>query len=343
MNRIALDLQWFTEVTGGGEAAAAPDAGNATGSENAAVTNDTESAAPIRAGDTLPNGQKVQSAKVAAELERQMKRHPELRKVYQGQVQPAQQAEEQQNQPQEMTIQEKWEAAKKGEFRELYGQDVQAAIKDRFKNQNDAQGQLDALQPMLQLLMNKAGVDNVDELREMIMSDDSLIEDEAEAAGMTVERYRQFKELQEEHDRRAEQDRQAQEDAFWQDHFKNLATQAVELQKLYPDFNLKEELNNETFKRLTLPGSGVSLEAAYYAVHHKELGPQYMAYGMQRAREQASQTIQAQRARPAEGAMRSQAPVAANMKLDFSKLTRKERDAYRARVHSGKEKGGSFA
>lgn len=342
MNRIALDLQWFTEVTGGGEAAAAPAAETGAGSETAAVTNATKQTAPVQAGDTLPNGQKVASAKVAAELERQMKRHPELRKVYQAQANPAQQAEAQ-NQPQEMTIQQKWEAAKKGEFKELYGADVQAAVKERFKNQDDARQQLDGMQPMLQALMRKAGVDSVEELQQLIMDDDSLYEDEAEEAGMTVERYKEFRALQDEHDRRAEQDRQDQERAFWDDHFRNLANQAVELQKVFPDFDLKAELQNETFKRMTLPGSGVSLEAAYYAVHHKELEPQIMAYGMRRAREQAGQTIQAQQKRPAEGAMANRGQVAADMKVDFSKLTRKERDAYRARVHSGLEKGGNFA
>ena len=91
-----------------------------------------------------------------------------------------------------------------------------------------------------------------------------------------------------------------------------------------------------------MPGSGVSVEDAFYTIHRKELGPQIMAYGMNRAREQMGQTLAAQRQRPTEGAMRSQAKVAADMKVDFSKLSRKERDEYRRQVHAGK-KGGTFA
>ena len=341
MNRIVLDLQYFTEE--GAAAAAAPEAVGGGGTENAAEST----AEPVRAGDTLPDGQKVQSAQVAAELERQMKRHPELRKVYGqtpkagAQARPAQgQATEQ---PHEMTIQEKWEQAKKGEFKELYGQDVQAAIRDRFKNQDDARAQLDGIQPMLDALMKKTGVDSVEELAELVLDDPELYEEEAEEAGMTVERYKEYRALQEEHDRRMQEDQENQERAFWNDHFNKMAAQAEELRQIFPDFDLNAEMENETFRRLTHPSVGLSVDDAYRTVHRKELEPQMMAYGMNRAREQMGQTIQAQRARPMEGAMRGQAQTAAEVQKDFSKMTRKERDEYRKGVLSGLIKGGRFA
>ena len=345
MKRIVMDLQFFADETGAPAAATETGGEIAAGSEQTAVTG-TEESGPIRAGDTLPDGTKVPSARVAAELERQMKRHPELRKVYgQGgaQKQAAQPAAGQPAQEAaEPTIQEKWEAAKKGEFKDLYGQDVQNAIRDRFKNQADLQGQLDSIQPMLDALMKKAGVDSVEELSDLIMNDDSLYEEEAEEAGMTVERYKQFKALQEEHDRREQEDAEAQERSLWNDHFQRMAEQAERLKQTFPDFDLSREMENETFRRLTHPSVGVSVEDAYYTIHRNELGPQIMAYGMNRAREQMGQTIQAQRARPAEGAMHSQQSVAADVKVDFSKLSRKERDEYRRLVHAGK-KGGTFA
>ena len=343
MKRIVWDLQYFTEAPA--PAAAAPEGGGeSAGNEQAAVSG-AEEPVQVRAGDTLPDGTKVPSARVAAELERQMKRHPELRNVYgQGKAQKtaAQPAEGQPEQTGEPTIQERWEQAKKGEFKDLYGQDVQAAIRDRFKNQADLQGQMDAIQPMLNALMQKAGVDSVEELSQLVLDDDSLYEEEAEEAGMTVERYKQFKALQDEHDRRQQEDAENQERALWADHFNRMAEQAEKLKQTFPDFDLSREMENETFRRLTHPSVGVSVEDAYYTLHRNELGPQMMAYGMNRAREQMGQTIQAQRARPAEGAMRSQGSVSADMKIDFSKLSRKERDEYRRMVHAGK-KGGTFA
>ena len=338
MNRIVMDLQYFAEE--GAAAAAAPAEAGSTGSDIAAGTG-TEQAGPIQAGDTLPDGQQVQSAQVAAELERQMKRHPELRKVY-GQKPGAQQPQAAAEAPQEQTIQERWEAAKKGEFKELYGQEVQNAIRERFKNQADARQELDGLQPMLQALMNKAGVDSVEELSELILDDDELYEEEAEAAGMTVEGYKQFMALQEEHDRREAEDRENEERAFWHNHFDNLARQAEQLKQTFPDFDLNAEMENEAFRRLTHPSVGVSVEDAYFTVHRKELEPQLMAYGMKRAQQQMGQTIQAQRARPTEGAMRSQGQAAADVLMDFSKMDRKQRDEYRRKVHAGLT-GGKFA
>ena len=334
MNTIALDLQYFAEE--GAIAAEAPAAAEGSGTETAAVET---GAAPIRAGDTLADGSKVPSARVAAALEKQMKRHPELRQVYgQGQAAqgtPAQPAAAQA--PAEKTIEQKWEELKKGEYKDLYGQDVQNAIRDRFKNQQDANQQLESLQPMLQALMKKAGVDNVNDLSSLILDDDSLYEDEAEAAGMTVERYKEFKALQEEHDRRQAQDRETQEKAFWNNHFAKLAGEAEKLKQTFPNFDLQTEMQNETFRRLTMPGSGVSVEDAYYTIHRRELGPQIMAYGMNRAREQMGQTLQAQRARPAEGAMRSQGPQAAEMKLNPANMSRQERDRIRNLIHRGKK------
>lgn len=344
MEYFEMDLQFFAEE-GEAAAAAAPESAETSVGSEAAVGETQE---PVRVGDTLADGQTVKSPLVAAELERQMKRHPELRKVYgqagaQGNAAQQAQAGQPGQEPHEPTIEEKWEQAKKGEFRDLYGQDVQRAVKDRFKNQEDARAQLDGLQPMLQALMTKAGVQSVEELSQLVLDDDSLYEDEAEEAGMTVERYREFKALKDEHDRREAEDRENEEKAFWNEHFSKLAEQAEALKQTFPDFDLRTEMENETFRRLTMPGSGVSLEDAYYTIHRKELGPQIMAYGMNRAREQMGQTLQAQRSRPVEGAMRSQGQLAADMKVDFSRMSRRERDEYRRRVHAGLAKGDTFA
>lgn len=331
MNRIVLDLQYFAEEEAA--AAAAPETAGESGAETAAETGAEN--APVMAGDTLADGTKVPNARVAAALEKQMKRHPELRKVY-GRGQANAPADGAGNQPTGKTIQERWDELKKGEFKDLYGADVKAAVNDRFKNQNDATQQLEAMQPMLQALMQKAGVESVEELSQMILDDDSLYEEAAEEAGMTVERYKEFKALQEEHDRRAAQDEQDREQAFWRDHFEHLAEQAEALKAKFPNFDLKAEIEgNETFRRLTAPGSGVSLEDAYYAIHRRELEPQLMAYGMNRARQQMGQTIQAQRQRPAEGAMQSRGQTAADMKLNPAAMTRKERDRIRNLVHRG--------
>ena len=68
------------------------------------------------------------------------------------------------------------------------------------------------------------------------------------------------------------------------------------------------------------------------ALHGEELIPQLLGYGMDRAKQQMGQTIQAQRMRPAEGAMNGQSQVAAEPKIDPAKLSRKEREMYKQLV-----------
>ena len=113
---------------------------------------------------------------------------------------------------------------------------------------------------------------------------------------MSVEAYRDMQAMKAENERLTRERQEEQESIFLHRHFENLARQADELRKTYPDFDLMKEMENETFKRLTMPNSGLSVEAAYFAVHHKELEPQLMGYGIQRAQQQISQTLQANRA-----------------------------------------------
>lgn len=326
-----LNLQQFTEAGG----AAAPAAGGeATATNTAESAPATPEAAPaINAGDVLPDGNPVQNTRVAAAMNRQMQKHPELRKVY-GKGQPA--TAQQETAPAGPTIEERWAEAKKGEFAELYGRDVQNAIRDRFRNQQDTQGQLDKLEPMLKVLRDRAGVESNDDLIKTVMDDDSLYEDEANEHGMTIPAYREFKAAQEQLQQMQQAEAQRQETARIEQHYGKLQAQANAMKQMYPDFNLDRELQNPNFLRLTSPEVGISVEDAYYAVHHKELAPQMMAYGMERAKQQMGQTLQAQRARPAEGAMKVQGQPAAEVKIDPRQMTRKEREEIKRQVRLGR-------
>ena len=122
--KYMLKLQRFAEE---GTGSAAPEA---AGAETAAAVETTD----IQAGETLADGSVV-TPQVAAAMNQQMAKHPELREVYgkartraQRQA-PAAQAEE----PAEKTTEQEWEELKKGKYKDLYGRDVQGAINQRFK------------------------------------------------------------------------------------------------------------------------------------------------------------------------------------------------------------------
>ena len=322
-----LDLQRFA----GDEGAVAPEA---AGAETAAAET-TVPAGPVNPGDTLADGTTVKNAQVAAALEKQMRKHPELRQVYgRGQAAAPQQAEEPQTQ--EKTIDEEWEEAKKGRFADQYGRDVQNAIRDRFKNQQDMTQQMNALEPMLKVLRERAGVGTNEELIRQVMDDDSLYEEAASEAGMTIPAYREFMQIKQERDAMEAREQESLREAQLREHFGNLQKQAAEMQKTYPEFDLMKELQNEQFMRLTSPEGGLSVEDAFFAVHHRELAPQMMAYGMERAKQQLGQTIQAQRKRPAEGAMRAQGQPAGEMHIDPRQLTKQERAEIKRQVRMGR-------
>ena len=183
MDLYVMNLQLFAE-----EGAAAAPAGGGAEAGTAAVQATAEPSV-YNPGDTLPDGTQVANARVAAALNRQMKRHPELRANL-GQVQSAPQPAAQpapgaqQTPAGEPTIEDRWTELKKGEYKEQYARDVQAAIKDRFKNQADLQERLDAIQPTLDVLMKKTGAESVEELNKLIAEDDSIYQEEADAAGM---------------------------------------------------------------------------------------------------------------------------------------------------------------
>lgn len=333
MDLYVMNLQLFAE-----EGAAAAPAGGGAEAGTAAVQATAEPST-YNPGDTLPDGTQVANARVAAALNRQMKRHPEMRANL-GQVQSAQQPAAQpapgaqQTPAGEPTIEDRWTELKKGEYKEQYARDVQAAIKDRFKNQADLQERLDAIQPTLDVLMKKTGAESVEELNKLIAEDDSIYQEEADAAGMPVDKYREMVRLQKEHDEAIASEKRLREQVANRDRFAELHRQGEDLKQMFPDFDLMKEMENEAFRNMTMSGQ-LTVEQAFYALHGKELTPQLMAYGMQRARQQMGQTIQATGQRPQEGAMRGRTTAAAEPKINPASLTRKEREMYKQMARRG--------
>jgi hypothetical protein len=325
--KFLLNLQMFADGGDGGAAGAGADGGTAQAAENTQATE-------IKAGDTLPTGQQA-SRQVAAAMNRQMKRNPELRKVY-GQTPAESKGDQPAQQPAEnaeaKSIEDRWAELKKGEFAEQYGRDVQAAIQDRFKNAKDSQAALDAMEPMLKVFRDRAGVETNEELMKLVMDDDSLYEEEASEAGMTVAAYREFKQMQQELSQAKAREQESIEQQMVRDHVAKLQQQAEEFKTQFPDFDLMTALKtDENFRKLTSPQVGLSVRDAYFAIHHDELAPQMMAYGMDRAKKQLGQTLQAQQKRPVEGAMRNQG--AAQVAVDPRAFTKEERERIKKMAH----------
>lgn len=317
----------FLQLFGDGAVAAAPSGdGGASGSESADYT----------AGDVLEDGTQVDK-RLAERLNAQRKRNPnrfQAKQVAPVQTESASEASVEAKQP---SIDDEWAEAKKGKYAEQYGRDVQAAIQERFKNQKDANDQLNNLKPMLDALIKKNGLADGDyeALSKHILDDDSLYEEEAERMGMTVGAYKDYKALEAEAEQARQMREQQEQNAMIQQHLESLARQGDELKKTFPGFDLKTELNNPQFRRMTAPNGGLSVEQAYMALHYRDIMPQAVQTGVQRAQAQISASLQANASRPAEGAMRQSAAL--DTHIDPRNMSRQERQKLIERARRGEK------
>lgn len=314
----------FLQLFGDGAAAAPAGDGGASASESADFT----------AGNVLEDGTKVDK-RLADRMNAQRKRYPNRYQAKQvAPVQAEAQSEEtvEANQP---TIDEEWAELKKGKYAELFGRDVQNAVQDRFKNQKDANDQLNTLKPMLDALIKKNGLKDGDyeALSKHILDDDSLYEEEAERMGMTVNAYKDYKALEAEAEQARQMREQQEQNAFYQQHLMTLTKQADQLRQTFPDFDLKKELQDPAFRRMTAPNGGLSVEQAYMALHYRDIMPQAVQTGVARAQAQISASLQANAQRPTEGAMQQSAAL--DTHLNVKNMSREERRNLLERARRG--------
>ena len=96
-----------------------------------------------------------------------------------------------------------------------------------------------------------------------------------------------------------------EQDIVMRQHFSTLEQQGEAMKDRFPAFDLKAELADPMFVKLTSPMVGLSVEDAYYALHHGEI----TAAGAQAAAELLGNSVKAGKAMPAEnGGIQRSAP-----------------------------------
>ena len=227
----------------------------------------------------------------------------------------------------------KWNAIK-GEFKDLYGQDVSNAIQHRFKNQADLSGQIDQISNDLSPLFMNYGLEagDFEGLKNAIANDDVFFQAQAERAGLDVEQYKENLRLKAE----AERGRQITE-AYEQQQRQNAMfaqweSEAADLQQVFPAFDLGLEIqSNEEFAKLI--SNGVPVRNAFLTTHADEIFQGSNAYAETQATRNVINAIQQRSSRPAEGAMHPGAAVV--RKSDPSSLSNDDIDEINRRVAMG--------
>jgi hypothetical protein len=223
-----------------------------------------------------------------------------------------------------------------------YNKQMQSVIKSRLRSAKDAEENLSKITPALELLARKHGLDianiDYDALAKAINDDNSYYEEKALEMGVPVEMAKKF-DVQERDIARekAQAERTLQEKAY-EEHFSKLETQGEDLKKVFPSFDLRKELQNPIFARMTAPGKGImSVEDAYRAVHRKEIEAAQSQVIAQKTAQQISNSIQAGYRRPDESGASSQAPSVST--FNYKTASKEQRLALKQRIRSAASRG----
>ena len=230
----------------------------------------------------------------------------------------------------------------KGKYKDDYAKAVQGAIQKRFRNQEDLQGRINAIDPVVRELAHRYGIQTnpdgsipIDRLQQALDNDQDALEKEAFAKGMTVDDYRQYRALERENAQYKAQAEQQARQAEWE----NIQAQAQAMQAQFPAFNLETEMQNPAFASMlaTLQHNGVAnaVRTAYTSLHFDELMTGGMQYAQQQAEQKISNSVRSGSKRPAEnGTTGASAGTAA---VDINSLSREQIDDYIARAQRGEK------
>lgn len=315
---IYLDLEWFGEGGAGTGAAAAP----ASGAEQGGTAEAAETpVAPTRRSkkDAYANvlfGKQATSGE-ATEASASV-----------GTVESKANAEET---PEDR--QKAYNDLVKGKYKDLFTQDTQRIINQRFKETKTQQEQLEKQGAVLNILMDRYNTKDLEGLQKAIEDDDSMWENLADDAGMTVKQYKEYSRIQRENRemRAREQEMETQRKA--DEIMRQWNEEAEALRQKFPQFDLNAECQNPQFVNMLRHGTPV--EVAYKALHLDEIVTEAMKTTAQAAEKRVVDNVRAKGARPVENGLSSASTF--TVKSDVSKLSKADRAEIARRAISGEQ------
>ena len=269
-------------------------------------------------------------------------------KLPEGAVRTAPQAQEQPTTEQaaaaEDPTEEKTEKPARMSWEEImadpeYNKQMQSVVQSRLRNAKGAEETLGKLTPALELLARKHGQDpaniDYDALTKAISDDESFYEQKALEMGVSVETAKRIDQQERDTARQQRQEAQTLEQQKFQQHIMRLEQQGEAMKKTFPNFDLRTELKNPAFARMTSPNVGISVEDAYYAVHRNEIQTAAMQVTAQKTAQKISNAIQSGSRRPDENGTSGQAPSVTT--FDYRSMSPEQRKALKDRIRSGEK------
>ena len=188
------------------------------------------------------------------------------------------------------------------DYRSSYDQAVQSIVKARLRGRALAEEKLEKLSPVLRVLEERYG-----------LTEGSDAESLAQNLRERAEAYRP-------------------ESAGIAAHLQAMYAEAEALRRSVPDFDLRREMEDADFVRMTAPHSGISLADAYFARHRAEL----QRDTARKSLEAVSRSLQSAGTRPRELRENGQG---GRFTLDPRYMSREEREALKKRILEAKAQG----
>jgi hypothetical protein len=176
-----------------------------------------------------------------------------------------------------------------------------------------------------------------DALAKAISDDDAYYEDKALEMGVTVETAKRLDQEDRDKIRQQREEARTLEEQKIRNHFTSLEQQAEAMKKVFPNFDLRTELQNPKFARMTHPNIGMSVEDAYYAIHRKEIDAARSQVIAQQTTQKISNAILAGSRRPDENGTSGQSPSVTT--FDYSKASKAQREALKQQIRAAAARG----
>ena len=222
-----------------------------------------------------------------------------------------------------------------------YNKQMQAVVQSRLKSAKGAEEALGKMAPALEVLARKYDLDptnmDYDALAKKINDDDSYYEEKALEMGVSVDTAKKIDQMERNTEREKAQTERTLQEQKIQQHIIKLEQQGEAMKKVFPNFDLRKELQNPAFARMTSPNVGISVEDAYYAVHRNEIQTAAMQATAQKTAEKISNAIQSGSRRPDESGASSQAASVST--FNYRNASREQREALKQRIRQAAARG----
>lgn len=222
-----------------------------------------------------------------------------------------------------------------------YNKQMQAVIQSRLRTAKASEETLNKLTPALEVLARKYNLDpanmDYDALTKAIDDDSEYYENKALEMGVSVETAKKIDQEERATARQQREEARTLEEQKIRQHISKMEQQGEALKKVFPNFDLRKELQNPAFARMTAPNVGISVEDAYYAIHRNEIQTASMQVTAQKTAQKISNSIQAGQRRPIENGTSGQAPSV--ISFDYRNASREQRESLKKQIREAAARG----